>query len=146
MSLGSAIFGLVAKLTNKSLITSEVTLVATILAVDDSASMRQMVAFTLKGAGYNVVEAVDGLDALTKAKSQSFDCVVTDVNMPNKDGIELIRDLRALPNYKFTPMLMLTTEAGADKKQQGKDAGATGWIVKPFNPDQLLKTIKKVMG
>lgn len=119
---------------------------ATILAVDDSASMRQMVAFTLKGAGYNVVEAVDGLDALTKAKSQSFDCVVTDVNMPNKDGIELIRDLRALPNYKFTPMLMLTTEAGADKKQQGKDAGATGWIVKPFNPDQLLKTIKKVMG
>jgi two-component system chemotaxis response regulator CheY len=66
--------------------------------------------------------------------------------MPNKDGIELIRDLRALPNYKFTPMLMLTTEAGTDKKQQGKDAGATGWIVKPFNPDQLLKTIKKVMG
>ncbi len=119
---------------------------ATILAVDDSASMRQMVAFTLKGAGYNVVEAVDGVDALNKAKAQAFDCVVTDVNMPNKDGIELIRDLRALPNYKFTPMLMLTTEAGTDKKQQGKDAGATGWIVKPFNPDQLLKTIKKVMG
>jgi two-component system chemotaxis response regulator CheY len=121
-------------------------IVATILAVDDSASMRQMVAFTLKGAGYNVVEAVDGADALNKAKAQAFDCVVTDVNMPNKDGIELIRDLRALPNYKFTPMLMLTTEAGTDKKQQGKDAGATGWIVKPFNPDQLLKTIKKVMG
>jgi len=120
--------------------------VATILAVDDSASMRQMVAFTLKGAGYNVVEAVDGADAVNKAKAQAFDCVVTDVNMTNKDGIELIRDLRALPNYKFTPMLMLTTEAGTDKKQQGKDAGATGWIVKPFNPDQLLKTIKKVMG
>lgn len=119
---------------------------ATILAVDDSASMRQMVSFTLKGAGYNVVEAVDGLDALNKAKAQTFDCVVTDVNMPNKDGIELIKDLRALPNYKFTPLLMLTTEAGMDKKQQGKDAGATGWIVKPFNPDQLLKTIKKVMG
>jgi two-component system chemotaxis response regulator CheY len=119
--------------------------VATILAVDDSASMRQMVSFTLKGAGYTVVEAVDGLDALNKAKAQSFDCVVTDVNMPNKDGIALIRDLRALPNYKFTPMLMLTTESGMDKKQQGKDAGATGWIVKPFNPDQLLKTIKKVM-
>ena len=118
---------------------------ATILAVDDSASMRQMVSFTLKGAGYTVVEAVDGLDALNKAKAQSFDCVVTDVNMPNKDGIALIRDLRALPNYKFTPMLMLTTESGMDKKQQGKDAGATGWIVKPFNPDQLLKTIKKVM-
>jgi len=120
--------------------------VATILAVDDSASMRQMVSFTLKGAGYNVVEAVDGVDALNKAKAQTFDCVVTDVNMPNKDGIELIKDLRALPNYKFTPLLMLTTEAGMDKKQQGKDAGATGWIVKPFNPDQLLKTIKKVMG
>ncbi len=119
---------------------------ATILAVDDSASMRQMVSFTLKGAGYNVVEAVDGVDALNKAKAQSFDCVVTDVNMPNKDGISLIKDLRALPNYKFTPMLMLTTESGMDKKQQGKDAGATGWIVKPFNPDQLLKTIKKVMG
>jgi two-component system, chemotaxis family, chemotaxis protein CheY len=119
--------------------------VATILAVDDSASMRQMVSFTLKGAGYTVVEAVDGLDALNKAKAQSFDCVVTDVNMPNKDGIALIKDLRALPNYKFTPMLMLTTESGMDKKQQGKEAGATGWIVKPFNPDQLLKTIKKVM-
>ncbi|MGR8929055.1 MAG: response regulator [Gammaproteobacteria bacterium] len=119
---------------------------ATILAVDDSASMRQMVSFTLKGAGYNVVEAVDGVDALNKAKAQTFDCVVTDVNMPNKDGITLIKDLRALPNYKFTPMLMLTTESGMDKKQQGKEAGATGWIVKPFNPDQLLKTIQKVMG
>jgi two-component system chemotaxis response regulator CheY len=119
--------------------------VATILAVDDSASMRQMVSFTLKGAGYNVVEAVDGVDALNKAKAQTFDCVVTDVNMPNKDGISLIKDLRTLPNYKFTPMLMLTTESGMDKKQQGKEAGATGWIVKPFNPDQLLKTIKKVM-
>ena len=119
---------------------------ATILAVDDSASMRQMVSFTLKGAGYNVVEAVDGVDALNKAKAQAFDCVVTDVNMPNKDGISLIKDLRALPNYKFTPMLMLTTESGMDKKQQGKEAGATGWIVKPFNPDQLLKTIQKVMG
>lgn len=119
---------------------------ATILAVDDSASMRQMVSFTLKGAGYNVVEAVDGLDALNKAKAQTFDCIVTDVNMPNKDGIALIKDLRSLPNYKFTPMLMLTTESGMDKKQQGKEAGATGWIVKPFNPDQLLKTIQKVMG
>lgn len=119
---------------------------ATILAVDDSASMRQMVSFTLKGAGFNVVEAVDGVDALNKAKTQKFDCVVTDVNMPNKDGITLIKDLRALPDYKFVPMLMLTTESGMDKKQQGKEAGATGWIVKPFNPDQLLKTIKKVLG
>jgi len=119
---------------------------ASILAVDDSASMRQMVSFTLKGAGYTVVEAVDGVDALNKAQQQKFDCVVTDVNMPNKDGITLIRDLRALPSYKFVPMLMLTTESGMDKKQQGKAAGATGWIVKPFNPEQLLKTIKKVLG
>jgi len=119
---------------------------ANILAVDDSASMRQMVSFTLKGAGYTVVDAVDGVDALNKAKQQKFDCVVTDVNMPNKDGITLIKDLRALPNYKFVPMLMLTTESGMDKKQQGKAAGATGWIVKPFNPEQLLKTIKKVLG
>ncbi len=119
---------------------------ASILAVDDSASMRQMVSFTLKGAGYTVVEAVDGVDALGKAKAQKFDCVVTDVNMPNKDGISLISDLRALPDYKFIPMLMLTTESGMDKKQAGKAAGATGWIVKPFNPDQLLKTIKKVLG
>ncbi|BCG64566.1 MAG: two-component system, chemotaxis family, chemotaxis protein CheY [Methyloprofundus sp.] len=119
---------------------------ASVLAVDDSASMRQMVSFTLKGAGYTVVEAVDGVDALAKAQTQKFDCVVTDVNMPNKDGITLIKDLRALPAYKFVPMLMLTTESGMDKKQQGKAAGATGWIVKPFNPDQLLKTIKKVLG
>jgi len=120
--------------------------VASILAVDDSASMRQMVSFTLKGAGYDVTEAVDGVDALNKAKAQKFDCVVTDVNMPNKDGITLIKDLRALPDYKGIPMLMLTTESGMDKKQAGKAAGATGWIVKPFNPDQLLKTIKKVLG
>lgn len=119
---------------------------ASILAVDDSASMRQMVSFTLKGAGYTVVEAVDGVEALNKARGQKFDCVVTDVNMPNKDGITLIKDLRALPAYKFVPMLMLTTESGMDKKQAGKAAGATGWIVKPFNPDQLLKTIKKVLG
>ncbi len=119
---------------------------ASILAVDDSASMRQMVSFTLKGAGYTVVEAVDGVDALNKANTQKFDCVVTDVNMPNKDGITLIKDLRALPDFKFIPMLMLTTESGMDKKQAGKAAGATGWIVKPFNPDQLLKTIKKVLG
>ncbi len=119
---------------------------ATILAVDDSASMRQMVSFTLKGAGYTVVEAVDGVDALNKAKTQKFDCVVTDVNMPNKDGITLIKDLRTLSDFKFIPMLMLTTESGMDKKQAGKAAGATGWIVKPFNPDQLLKTIKKVLG
>lgn len=118
---------------------------AKILAVDDSASMRQMVSFTLKGAGHEVVEAVDGVDALAKAKTTKFDLVISDVNMPNMDGITLIAELRSLPAFKFTPMLMLTTESAGDKKQQGKAAGATGWIVKPFNPDQLLATIGKVI-
>lgn len=118
---------------------------ASILAVDDSTSMRQMVTFTLKGAGYEVVEAVDGVDALNKAKSQKFNLVLADVNMPNMDGIELIKQLRALASYKYIPMLMLTTETGADKKGQGKAAGATGWLVKPFDPTQLLATIKKVL-
>lgn len=119
---------------------------ATILAVDDSASMRQMVSFTLKGAGYDVVEAADGEQALQMARSKQVNLVLTDVNMPKMDGITLIRQLRTLPNYKFTPMLMLTTESAVDKKQEGKAAGATGWIVKPFNPEQLLATIKKVLG
>ena len=117
-----------------------------ILAVDDSSSMRQMVSFTLKGAGYDVVEAVDGQDALNKAKSDQFDLIVTDVNMPVMDGITFIKNLRAEANYKFTPMLMLTTESAADKKAEGKAAGATGWVVKPFNPDQLINTVKKVLG
>jgi two-component system, chemotaxis family, chemotaxis protein CheY len=121
-------------------------IMASILAVDDSASMRKMVSFTLKTAGYDVEEAEDGVDALEKAKARTFDCIVTDVNMPNKDGITLIRDLRALPQYKHIPMLMLTTESGMEKKQEGKAAGATGWMVKPFNPDQLLKTLLKVLG
>lgn len=119
---------------------------ATILAVDDSASMREMVSFTLKSAGFDVTEAEDGVDALSKANGSSFNLVLADVNMPNMDGITLIKELRSLPSYKFTPMLMLTTEAGADKKAEGKAAGATGWIVKPFNPDQLVATIKKVLG
>ena len=119
---------------------------ANILAVDDSSSMRQMVSFTLKGAGHNVVEAQDGQDALNKAKGQQFDLIVTDVNMPVMDGITFIRNLRGEANYKFTPMLMLTTESAADKKAAGKAAGATGWIVKPFNPDQLIKTVNKVLG
>lgn len=119
---------------------------ASILAVDDSASMREMVSFTLKSAGFDVTEAEDGVDALSKANGSSFNLVLADVNMPNMDGITLIKELRALPSYKFTPMLMLTTEAGADKKAEGKAAGATGWIVKPFNPDQLVATIQKVLG
>ena len=119
---------------------------ASILAVDDSASMREMVVFTLKGAGYDVLEARDGNEALGIAKGQKTDLVLTDVNMPGMDGIELIRELRNLPDYKFTPILMLTTESAGDKKQEGKTAGATGWIVKPFDPDQLLDTINKVLG
>jgi two-component system chemotaxis response regulator CheY len=108
--------------------------------------MRQMVSFTLQTAGFDVIEAVDGVDALEKAKGQEVDVVVSDVNMPNMDGITLIAELRALPQYKFTPMLMLTTESGGEKKSQGKAAGATGWIIKPFNPEQLVKTVKKVLG
>lgn len=119
---------------------------ANILAVDDSSSMRQMVTFTLKGAGHQVTEAADGQEALNKAKSQQFDLIITDVNMPVMDGITFIKNLRGEANYKFTPMLMLTTESAADKKAQGKAAGATGWIVKPFNPDQLLNTVNKVLS
>lgn len=119
---------------------------AKILAVDDSASMRQMVAFTLQGAGYDVVEASDGVEALAAAEQSSFDLVLSDVNMPNMDGITLVKELRQRPAFKFVPILMLTTESGGDKKMEGKQAGATGWIVKPFNPEQLLKTIKKVLG
>ncbi len=118
---------------------------AKILAVDDSASMRQMVTFTLKGAGYDVQEAADGQQALDAAKKQQFDLVLSDVNMPVMDGITLVQNLRTLPSYKFTPILMLTTESAGDKKMAGKQAGATGWLVKPFNPDQLLATIKKVL-
>lgn len=117
-----------------------------ILAVDDSASMRQMVTFTLKGAGFEVEEAADGQQALNKARQNNFDLVLSDVNMPVMDGIQLVRELRTLADYKFTPILMLTTESAGDKKMEGKQAGATGWIVKPFNPDQLLNTIKKVLG
>jgi len=118
----------------------------TILAVDDSASIRQMVAFTLKGAGYDVVEAVDGQDGLDKAKSKSINLVLTDQNMPKMDGLTLIKSLRALPQYKTVPILMLTTEAGDAMKAQGKAAGATGWLVKPFDPQKLLDVVKKVLG
>lgn len=116
-----------------------------ILAVDDSASMRQMVSFTLKSAGYRVVQATDGVEALEYARTSSVDLVLTDVNMPRMDGIALVRELRALPTYRYVPMLVLTTESSQEKKMQGKQAGATGWIVKPFNPDQLLATIARVL-
>lgn len=119
---------------------------ATIMAVDDSASMRRMVAFTLKGAGHEVIEAEDGVEAFSAAKNQKVDLVVTDVNMPNMDGITLVKELRTLPTYRFTPILVLTTESSDAKKQEGRVAGATGWIVKPFSPDQLIATIRKVLG
>lgn len=118
----------------------------TILAIDDSTSIRQMVAFTLKGAGYEVVEAVDGEDGLNKAKSKPFNLVLTDQNMPKMDGITLIKSLRAMPQYKNTPILVLTTEAGNTMKSQGKAAGATGWLVKPFDPQKLMDVVKKVIG
>ncbi len=116
-----------------------------ILAVDDSASMRKMVHFTLSGAGYDVVQAVDGVEALEYARGHAVDIVLTDVNMPRMDGISLVKELRALPTYRFTPMLVLTTESSQEKKLEGKQAGATGWIVKPFNPEQLLATIARVL-
>ncbi|TCK61936.1 response regulator [Seleniivibrio woodruffii] len=118
----------------------------TILTVDDSASIRQMVKFTLTKEGYAVVEASDGKDALAKIAGKKIDMVVTDLNMPNMDGITLIKELRAKPEFRFTPIIMLTTESQDSKKSEGKAAGATGWIVKPFQPEQLVSVTKKVLG
>lgn len=116
------------------------------LVVDDSPTMRQMVAFTLTNAGFKVVEAEHGKDAVAKVSAgQKMDIVVTDLNMPEMDGISLIKELRKMAAFKFTPILMLTTESAPEKKQAGKEAGATGWIVKPFNPDVMLKIIAKVL-
>jgi two-component system chemotaxis response regulator CheY len=116
-----------------------------ILAVDDSASMRQMVSFTLKSAGYNVVEAVDGQDAWEKAGGRSFDLVLTDQNMPRMDGISLTKKLRELHQFKGTPILILTTESSDQMKQSGRAAGATGWLVKPFDPNKLIEVIQKLI-
>jgi two-component system chemotaxis response regulator CheY len=118
----------------------------TILAVDDSGSLRQMVAFSLKAAGYDVIEAVDGQDGLDKAKKQTVDLVLTDQNMPRMDGLSLIKALRAMTSYQCVPILMLTTESGDDMKAQGKAAGANGWLVKPFDPQRLTEVVKKVIG
>jgi two-component system, chemotaxis family, chemotaxis protein CheY len=117
----------------------------TILVVDDSTSMRQMVSFTLREAGFDVLEGANGQEALTRVQGKSVALVVTDLNMPLMDGLTLIRQLRAKPEFKFTPILMLTTESQQEKKMEGKAAGATGWIVKPFQPDQLLQVINKVV-
>lgn len=116
-----------------------------ILTVDDSPSMRKMVSFTLVGAGYQVVEAIDGVDAFEKALAQSFDLVLTDQNMPRMDGLGLTRKLREHPKFKTIPILMLTTESSDLMKQAGRAAGATGWLVKPFDPARLIEVIKKVI-
>ena len=116
-----------------------------ILLADDSASMREMVSFTLKSAGYEVIQAIDGTEALALAVENPVNLVITDINMPNMDGFTLIQELRKLPGFRFTPILTLTTEDSDEKKHKGKVAGATGWIVKPFDPDNLLRTIKRVL-
>jgi two-component system chemotaxis response regulator CheY len=119
-----------------------------ILAVDDSTSIRQMVAFTLKSAGYAVIEAADGQEGLDKANAanDTISLILTDQNMPKIDGLTLIKTLRSMPKFAATPILMLTTESGDDMKTQGKAAGATGWLVKPFDPHKLLEVVKKVIG
>ncbi len=117
-----------------------------IMTADDSASVRQMVSFTLRQNGYEVIEAVDGSDALTKLGARKVDMLITDLNMPNLDGIGLIKGVRAGTLNKFIPIVMLTTESQDTRKAEGKAAGATGWIVKPFKPEQLIAVIKKVLG
>jgi two-component system, chemotaxis family, chemotaxis protein CheY len=118
----------------------------TILAVDDSGSLRQMVAFSLKAAGYDVVQAVDGQDGLDKAKEKTVDLVLTDQNMPIMDGLTLIKNLRELGSYQKVPILMLTTESSDEMKAKGKAAGANGWLVKPFDPKRLIEVVQKVIG
>lgn len=118
----------------------------TILTVDDSASLRQMVTFTLKSAGYDVIEAVDGQDGLDKAKIKTVDMVLTDQNMPIMDGLTLITNLRSLSSYSKVPIIMLTTESSDQMKLKGKEAGANGWIVKPFDPKRLIEVVQKVIG
>lgn len=118
----------------------------TIMTVDDSASIRQMVVFTLKQEGYDVLEAVDGREALSKLSNANLDLIITDLNMPNMDGIGLIRAVRADVARRLLPIVMLTTESQEGRKQEGKQAGATGWIVKPFRPEQLVAVVKRVLG
>ncbi len=118
----------------------------TILAVDDSGSLRQMVVFSLKSVGYQVTEAADGQEALNLAKKQVFDLVLTDQNMPRMDGLTLIRSLRTMPQYKKVPIIMLTTESSDEMKSRGRAAGANGWMVKPFDPKRLIEVVKKVLG
>ena len=118
----------------------------TIMTVDDSASIRMMVSFTLGELGVEIIEAVNGNDALAKLEKSPVDMLITDVNMPGLDGIGLVRKVRENPSYRFIPIIILTTESEAEKKLEGKSAGATGWIVKPFRPEDLISVVRKVMG
>lgn len=117
----------------------------TILIVDDSSSVRSVVGISLKSAGYSVIEACDGVDALSKLNGQKIHLVVSDVNMPNMDGITLVKEIKKLPAYKFVPICMLTTESERSKMEQGKAAGAKAWVVKPFQPPKLLDVISKLI-
>ncbi|MBI5468838.1 MAG: response regulator [Deltaproteobacteria bacterium] len=117
----------------------------TIMVIDDSASIRQVVNLTLRKAGYEVVEACDGQDALNKLSAQKLNLIVCDVNMPNMDGITFLKSLKSAPSHKFTPVLMLTTESQESKKQEGKMAGAKAWVVKPFKPEQMLEAVSKLI-
>jgi len=117
----------------------------TILVVDDSWSVRQLVSLTLRSAGYEVIEAIDGADALSKLTGQEIHLIICDVNMPNMDGISFVKEVKKLDNYKFTPVIMLTTESQERKKQEGQAAGAKAWVVKPFRPDQLLSAVSKLV-
>jgi two-component system chemotaxis response regulator CheY len=117
----------------------------TILVVDDSASLRQVVSIALKGGGYDVIEACDGKDALSKLTGQKIHLIISDVNMPNMDGIAFVKAVKQLPTYKFTPIIMLTTESQEDKKMEGQAAGAKAWVVKPFKPEQMLAAVAKLV-
>jgi two-component system chemotaxis response regulator CheY len=117
----------------------------TILIVDDSKSIRQVVSMALKGAGYEVIEAGDGKEALGQLNGRRIHLIVSDVNMPNMDGITLVKEVKKLPNYKFTPIIMLTTESQEAKKQEGQAAGAKAWVVKPFKPEQMLNAVSKLV-
>ena len=117
----------------------------TILIVDDSATIRQVVGMTLKGAGYEVMEASDGKDALKKLDGKKINLIISDVNMPNMDGITFVKEAKKLANYKFTPVIMLTTESQDSKKQEGQAAGAKAWVVKPFQPEQMLAAVAKLI-
>ncbi len=116
-----------------------------IMIVDDSASLRQVVSIALKGAGYDVTEACDGKDALAKLTGQKIHLIISDVNMPNMDGISFVKAAKQKPEYKFTPVIMLTTESGENKKQEGQAAGAKAWVVKPFQPAQMLAAVSKLV-